>query len=267
MAPPAPTDTRNLEPARKPRSRLTLVLLALVGVALFIGFIALGTWQVQRRAWKLDLIARVEQRVHATPVPLRNIGSWTAVTRDAHEYRPVQAHGVLLTDKTLLAKAVTELGAGYWVMTPLDLQDGTCVWINRGFVLESAGKVWALPRQPDGSVVTVTGLLRMNEPRGGFLRRNDAQAGRWYSRDVLAMTAAQGLSHAAPFFIDAGLPGDQPTSSDGPRPGMTVIKFYNQHAAYAVTWYVLALMVIGAAWIVVRYERRRSQGVSSDDTP
>lgn len=258
MAPPAPTDTPNLEPARKPRSRFTLILLALVGVAMFVGFVALGTWQVQRRTWKLDLIARVEQRVHEAPMPLHNLGPWTDVTRAAHEYQPVQARGVLLTDKTLLAKAVTELGAGFWVMTPLDLQDGDCIWINRGFIPESAGKVWAVPQLPDDTVVTVAGLLRMNEPGGGFLRRNDAQAARWYSRDVVAMSTAQGLSHAAPFFIDAGLPGQQPPSSDGPQPGLTVIKFYNEHAAYAVTWYVLALMVIGAAWIVVRYERKHS---------
>ncbi|WP_304439400.1 SURF1 family cytochrome oxidase biogenesis protein, partial [Acidovorax sp. SD340] len=49
--------------------RLRQAVLAVVGIALFLGFIALGTWQVQRRAWKLALIERVDQRVHAAPVP------------------------------------------------------------------------------------------------------------------------------------------------------------------------------------------------------
>ncbi len=245
--------------AARPRSRWLLAVLALVGLVLFTAFIALGTWQVQRRTWKLDLIARVEQRIHAAPVPLASLGPWAGVTAAQHEYQPVQARGRLLADKTLLAQAVTELGAGFWVMTPLRLPDGAFVWVNRGFVPASARQDWAASRAPEADA-TVTGLLRMNEPGGGFLRRNDAQAGRWHSRDVLAMSAAQGLAPAAPFFIDAGLPGRtaaQAAPADGPRPGMTVVRFHNSHAVYALTWYGLALMVVGAAWIVARSGRER----------
>jgi len=247
----------NEQQAGRPRSRWTLALLALAGIALFAAFIALGTWQVQRRAWKLDLIARVEQRIHAAPVPLGSLGPWGSVTAAQHEYQSVQVQGRLLTDKTLLAQAATELGAGFWVMTPLRLPGGSFVWINRGFVPASARKDWTAP-PASGPEATITGLLRMNEPGGGFLRRNDAPAGRWYSRDVLAMSAAQGLAPAAPFFIDAGLPGQPPAPGDGPRPGMTVVRFHNSHAVYALTWYGLALMVAGAAWIVARSERRRA---------
>ena len=55
----------------RPRQRSTLLRLALLMLALLAcaGFIALGTWQVQRLQWKLALIERVEQRVHAVPVP------------------------------------------------------------------------------------------------------------------------------------------------------------------------------------------------------
>ncbi|MGE8321183.1 MAG: SURF1 family cytochrome oxidase biogenesis protein, partial [Comamonas sp.] len=51
-------------------------MLALAGIALFIGFAALGTWQVQRLSWKLALIERVEQRVHASPVALPPQAGW-----------------------------------------------------------------------------------------------------------------------------------------------------------------------------------------------
>ena len=239
----------------------------MAGVALFIGFVALGTWQVQRRAWKLALIERVEQRLHLAPVPLADVGPWTAVNAARHEYLPVRTNGRLITDKTLLAQAATELGAGFWVMTPLRLPDGSHVWINRGFVAASARKDWVTPQTSAANVdVTITGLLRMSEPEGGFLRHNDAQAQRWHSRDVQAMSETQGLAPAAPFFIDAGLPGQHSTplagevrasAADGPRPGMTVVRFHTSHAVYALTWYGLALMVAGAAWVVVRSERRR----------
>ena len=255
MAARLPTESAyHQERAVRPRSRWTLAVLALVGLALFTAFIALGTWQVQRRSWKLDLIERVAQRIHRAPVPLGTLGPWAGVTAAQHEYQPVQIHGRLLTSKTLLSQAATELGAGFWVMTPLRLPDGAFVWINRGFVPASARQDWAAPRTPDADT-TVTGLLRMNEPGGGFLRRNDALAGRWHSRDVLAMSAAQGLAPAAPFFIDAGLPGQPAPPADGPRPGMTVVRFHNSHAVYALTWYGLALMVVGAAWVVARSGR------------
>ncbi|MFT3779745.1 MAG: SURF1 family protein [Ottowia sp.] len=257
MAARPPTEPpHDHEPPARPRSRWPLAALALAGITLFAAFIALGTWQVQRRAWKLDLIARVEQRIHAAPVPLGSLGPWANITTARHEYQPVQIHGRLLADRTLLSQAATELGAGFWVMTPLRLPDGSFVWINRGFVPASARQDWAAPRAPGADATTITGLLRMNEPGGGFLRRNDPQAGRWHSRDVLAMSAAQGLAPAAPFFIDAGLPGQTAAPADGPRPGMTVVRFHNSHAVYALTWYGLALMVASAAWIVARSGRR-----------
>jgi surfeit locus 1 family protein len=35
-----------------------------------------------------------------------------------------------------------------------------------------------------------------------------------------------------------------------------VIAFHNNHLVYAITWYTLALMVAGGAWLAVREERR-----------
>src|SRR5262245_42515181 len=55
--------------ARVRRRPAVRICMAVGAVLLFAGFCALGTWQVQRRAWKLDLIARVDQRVHAAAVP------------------------------------------------------------------------------------------------------------------------------------------------------------------------------------------------------
>ncbi len=237
-------------------------MLTLVGIALFLGFLALGTWQVQRRAWKLTLMERVEQRVHAAPTPVLPASQWPQVNAANHEYLPVSLQGRWLADKTVLAQAVTELGAGFWVMTPLQQDDGTQVLVNRGFVPQAQRSQWLTsPMQastPD--TATVQGLLRMTEPDGGFLRGNDPTQQRWYSRDVAAISQALQLTQAAPFFVDAGLPTRHPsTATSWPRAGMTVIQFHNSHLVYALTWYGLALMVAGAGWYVARYERRLSR--------
>lgn len=237
------------------------VVLAVLGLVLLAGFLALGTWQVQRRAWKLALIDRVDQRVHAAVGALPAPAQWPQVHPAEHEYLPVEVRGRWLPERTLLAQAVTDLGPGFWVMTPLQQADGSAVWVNRGFVPQTQRAQWLAPPADagDAGAVVVQGLLRMNEPGGGFLRRNDPAGQRWYSRDVVAMGQQQGLSQASPFFIDAGLPGrrsaDQATA--WPRPGLTVIRFANSHLVYALTWYGMALLVAGAAWYVARYERGR----------
>lgn len=241
------------------RRRWRLVALALLGAVLFAAFVALGTWQVQRRAWKQALIERVEQRVHAASVALPGPSEWDGIDAQSHEYLPVEAEGRWLPLHTVLVQAVTEIGGGFWVLTPLELADGSRVMVNRGFIPQNLRAGWRDGDRIDGrEPVVVRGLVRMSEPGGGFMRRNDPAGQRWFSRDVTAMAQASGLAHLAPYFVDAGLPGDAPVpEGTWPRPGMTVIRFHNSHMAYILTWYGLAAMVAGAAWIVARYERRQ----------
>jgi surfeit locus 1 family protein len=241
---------------RRRRSPLFLAIASTVAVLFFVLFVALGTWQVKRRVWKLDLIARVEQRVHAPAVAAPGPAQWPTVTVAADEYRHVTANGTFLDASQTLVQAVTDLGAGYWVLTPLQSADGSIVLVNRGFIpADDRNRVQ--PGSPPRSVpapTTVTGLLRITEPHGGFLRHNDPSANLWYSRDVQAIAAARGLTRVAPYFIDAEAPSSttaaaaaSPATPTGttvpPTPGLTVITFHNSHLVYAITWYTLALMV------------------------
>ena len=217
-----------------------MALLALLGIA---GLIALGIWQIERRAWKLALIDRVEQRIHAVPGPMPSPASWPAIDAASDEYRRVTVSGRFLHDRETLVQAVTEKGPGFWVLTPLQTADGTVVLINRGFVpperRDPASRRDGNPATP----VAITGLLRLTEPKGGFLRSNDTAANRWYSRDVEAIAAARGLPRTAPFFIDADA---TPNPGGYPRGGLTVVNFHNNHLIYALTWFGLAIMLAGA---------------------
>ena len=226
-------------------------LLALAGVA---GLTALGIWQLERRVWKLDLIERVDARIHASPVPAPGPEAWPSVSAASDEYRRVAVTGRLMNDRETLVQAVTDLGGGFWVMTPLVTDRGFTVLVNRGFVPpEKRDPASRAEGQPQGEV-SVTGLLRLTEPKGGFLRSNDPAAGRWYSRDVAAIAASKGLERVAPYFIDA----DGTRNSGGwPVGGLTVVSFPNSHLSYALTWFALDLMLIGAVLYVVRSEMRR----------
>lgn len=217
--------------------RLVLPALCLF-FALLFG--ALGVWQVERLRWKLDLIQRVETRIAKPPIAA------PATADPKFEYRPVRVSGTFLHDRATLVQALTERGAGFWVMTPLQTQHGLML-VNRGFVPEERRSEASKP----GGEVTIEGLLRLSEPGGRFLRANQPEQDRWYSRDVAAIAAARGLDQVAPYFIDAG------PSPRGVLPigGLTVVRFRNAHLIYALTWFGLCAVAI---WGFVQIRRQSS---------
>ncbi|WP_292227677.1 SURF1 family protein [Brevundimonas sp.] len=228
--------------------------MSVAALVLFVGFLALGGWQVQRLIWKTALIAQVDARVHAAPVPAPGPAQWATVTRSGDQYRRVSVRGVFQNDRETFVQAVTDAGAGFWVMTPLVDARGFTVLVNRGFVTPER-------RDPalraDGQLTgeqTVVGLLRITEPKGGFLRANEPQTDRWRSRDVAAISERRDLSNAAPYFIDA----DATANPGGwPLGGLTVIRFPNSHLIYALTWFGMALLTVVGFGLFLREERRR----------
>ena len=247
---------------RRPRGVFVLGWLALFGVVVFVGFVALGSWQVHRRAWKHDLVARVDARVHAQPVDAPGRGQWSQVSAANDEYRRVKLTGSFLQDKSVRVRASTELGLGSWLLTPMRLRNGDIVIVNRGFVspVWCGGKATCTPG-PAGET-SISGLLRISEPKGAFLQKNEPAAERWFSRDVAAIAAAKGLHDAAPYFVDADAsssPG-RGEGDDGPVGGLTVIAFPDNHLMYAITWFGMALLTLLGAWIVWKDERRKRRG-------
>ncbi|MDN5937232.1 MAG: SURF1 family protein [Salinisphaera sp.] len=236
-----------------PRSPLALAGLIVFGSLLFAAFVGLGSWQLYRLDWKIGLIARVHARVHADALAPPGPARWAAVSARRTEYLHVRVTGHYLPDTQTLVQATTRLGRGFWVMTPLQTERGFIVLINRGFVTSHGSGAPSAPVPPPAHEVTVTGLVRMGEPGGGFLRPNTPAQGRWYSRDVAAITKSAALPQdkVAPYFIDA----DAGTSQNKwPVGGLTTIHFRNAHLVYAITWYALAGLVLIAAVLVTRFE-------------
>ncbi len=213
-------------------------LLAAVALA------ALGVWQLERRVWKHELIAAVDARIGAPPVAAPGPDAWSRIDAKRDAYRRVAATGVFRHDRETLVQAVTDRGAGYWVLTPLETPAFTLL-VNRGFVptnrrdpaMRAAGNV--------AGTATVTGLLRVTEPGGAFLRTNDPAAGRWYSRDVTEIAKARGLVRTAPYFVDADA---TPNPGGYPVGGLTVVQFRDHHMVYALTWFALCALSLFFAW-------------------
>ncbi|MDE1914529.1 MAG: SURF1 family protein [Sphingomonadales bacterium] len=234
------------------RRQLLLVAALLAFAALFVG---LGVWQVKRLAWKEALIARVNAGLSALPVRVESLPRGiTMAQAKGMEYRRLSLHGNWIVGDTELVAGPSSLGTGYWAVTPLRMGDGEIVYVNRGFVPMGTkrGAVIALtPTAP----VDVVGLMRVSEPGGSFMRPNRPEADLWTSRDIVALAQRHHLSAQTGWFIDAqAVSGmNKELLAKQPVAGLTVVSFPNNHLGYAITWFTLALLCLGAIFVVRRY--------------
>lgn len=236
-----------------------LILPGILSLFALAVLILLGTWQMQRLAWKESLIATVTSRVKETPQRLPAAAESLSLDLHAEEYRPYIASGRFLHQHEVQvytslgeAKGVYS-GAGYWVLTPLERADGSIVIVNRGFVpLEKKNPATRPEGQTEGEV-TVTGLLRLPEQTNYFTPANDPAHNGWYSRNPQEIERAFRLKNVLPFMLDAVA---NYRAGDLPQPNETKITFTNNHLGYALTWYGLACTLIGVfaafAWQRVR---------------
>jgi surfeit locus 1 family protein len=228
-----------------------------MGLAVLIG---LGTWQLERKAWKEDLITTLSARLAAPPGNLPPREQWDRLDPAELEFRRVSFPAEFVNDQQALVYTTgsalrPDAGEpGYWVFAPARLPGGSVVVVNRGFV--PMGALDRAARPPLG-IIDITGALRWPEPRGLFTPKEEPDKNLWFVRDHRAIAAAKGWEAVAPFFVEQ----EAPAASGGlPRVGRLQPNLPNNHLQYALTWYGLAaaLLVIFAFW--VRHGSRRSTG-------
>ncbi len=234
--------------ARGPRKGLALAC----GAVAFLILIGLGTWQVQRLHWKEGLLHTIDTRMHSAPLPLDAVERKFAETGDV-DYVPVTVTGTFLHGGERDFFATWEGALGFNVYTPLKLDDGRFVLVNRGFVPYDMKDPSTRRQGEVPGTVTVTGLARNPLPAKPSMMLPDNEPAKniffWKDRDVMAATA--GLPAGArivPFFIDAD---KTPNPGGLPIGGVTIVDLPNNHLQYAVTWYGLAAALAGVlfSWL------------------
>ncbi len=234
----------------------------MTGVMLAI-LLALGTWQMQRKAWKEDLIARVEERVDRAPEPFPGPKMWGQLDPDRDDYRRVIAKGRFRHADTLYLYGFVApdaahpgrfSGQGWFVITPLETRKGV-ILVNRGFVPMDKREPASRPGSEPQDEVVVSGLLRFSEPRGAMAAQDDAAKRLYYTRDIAVFRTALGLDPArtAPVLLEADASPNAPL----PQGGNTRVSFPNRHLEYALTWYGLAVALLVIFWL---WRRKQASG-------
>ncbi|MEM7068927.1 MAG: SURF1 family protein [Pseudomonadota bacterium] len=237
-------------------STLLIIACMIVGIAVLAG---LGTWQVNRLFWKEELIAKVEARTKLAPMNLHDFLD-RQMLEDNWPYSPVSVEGVFDHSKEVYFYATGKGGAAGWnVHTPLTLKNGKVLIVNRGFVPYSFKSP---SERQDGQVAgkqTITGLVRvpLADKPNSFIPDNAPEKREFYWRSLpqMAELMTNGSEEFVPFFVDAD---DTPVPGGFPHGGTTIISFPNNHLQYALTWYglALALLGVGTFFLISRRENK-----------
>jgi len=237
---------------------------AILGLLAIGALIALGTWQVQRLHWKEGLLASIDQRTHSAPLPLAEVETLYRTSGDV-DYIPVTATGVFHHAGERHFLATWQGQSGFYVYTPFEVAGGGLIFVNRGFVPYDRKSAATRPEGQVEGEVTISGLARnpLEGKPSWILPNNDPDKNVFYWKDREGMARSAGLRSAeriVPFFIDADA---TPNPGGLPVGGVTLIDMPNNHLQYAVTWYGLALALIGVMGVWF-WKRRRGAPSSRD---
>ncbi len=215
-----------------PRRRFPIGLTVASGVSLVI-LLGLGTWQMQRLAWKQDLIARLETLKTAAPKPIAEVLAraergetvdWIRVAAVCEEpAAPRRDH---------VRNAVRE-GQIIWRVTSLCVLPAPSpyreILVDRGLVASARGEVETptVALSPIGSVIGVLAPAAT------------------LSKDAAALTPADAPSLILMAERETPPPADIVAAPLPPN-------LTNRHLEYALTWYGLAGALVAVYAALVR---------------
>ncbi len=202
----------------------------MIAVPAFIVLVGLGVWQMNRFAWKTEIIAYREARLSAPAVPLSDDAAKV-------EFRRVVVEGKFLNDKEMFLAATRDGRFGFHVITPLERPDGSFVLIDRGWIPPGMRESWLRADSRVEGPVAVEGVIRSSPGRSWLSPQNDVAKNYWFWRDFQAMAAFAGVD-APSYMVEAG-----PAANPGGVPiGREFrVELRNEHLQYVIIWFSLAV--------------------------
>ncbi len=233
---------------------LAFHLLCLAGIVLMVN---LSLWQFRRLDEREQLNAAVEARSAVATRPVEELLPDTEPVPgddalDAREWYTTIASGTYDAAAQVIVVNRSQGGqAGQNVVTPLVLDDGRLLLVNRGFVPLAA----AVPPPPEGTVV-VEGRLRVSQERS-LGQLSDPAEGTLAEvlRIDIERLARQLDAPVVPMYVD--LIASQPAEGDLPIPVPEPELGNGPHLSYAIQWIIFATSVAVGWVLAVRWSVRK----------
>lgn len=243
---------------RKP-GLLLPTLLTIVGTLVLC---TLGAWQLQRMGEKHAYIDRLQEQAAGAPAPMPPSADWAKLDPATLDLTHVVAKGSYIDDRIAGVRTTIAAGPpgsrqlsgfGRWIFQAFKLEDGGIILVNRGFVPEGRLGQIGPANGPD----TITGFLRAPEARNSFTPLDLPAIREFYTRDPAAIAASLGQP-AAPFYLEAAREGDGMTPPAGVDVRELIGRIPDNHLQYALTWFGLALTMLGVFAAFVWQARRNA---------
>ena len=200
-------------------------------VILFVTiFCALGSWQLYRLQWKLELISEIAFGLNSSPIEFSNSTN--------RNYQRVSVKGKFNFDQQIYLYSLNDNGKpGFDVVTPFRTNKNENVLINRGWINKELKGNPNINLEAE-SQKRITGLLRKIYKPNIFKPDNDLKNNVWFSinlEDIKEFTGEQ-YSEFVIFLED--------NQAKIPLPKKITIDVPNNHLKYAITWYAISISII-----------------------
>ncbi len=219
-----------------PRGMLVAVAIA------FACLCGLGVWQLCRLQWKEGLIADLARTEAMPAVPVATVlgrprASWRSVTLPACTIEPA---------RVINMHSEMDGTPGYRALAACPLAGGQDLLVDLGFSINRLN-----PSAPVD--IAPVGRLRPADKPGAMSPVNSAATGEWYTRDIPDLAAAWRAPLRPDYFLVLDLRASR-LDLPGLQQGAVTAPLPNRHLEYALTWFSLALILLG---IFVAFVRKR----------
>ena len=192
-------------------------------------FCVLGTWQLYRLQWKMELISEITFGLNSTPITYSNLIK--------KNYQRVVSEGSYNFKDQIYLYSLNEKGKpGFDVITSLETIGKEVVLVNRGWIPKEL-KEFPEINSIQGST-KVTGLLRKIYKANIFKPDNDIKDNIWFSvnLDDLEKFTGKKFSNFIIYLEDPDV--------KAPSPRKITVDVPNNHLKYAITWYSIAISIL-----------------------
>ena len=198
--------------------------------------LSLGSWQLYRLNWKLDLISEIENSLKINPVELSKSNN--------KNYLRIKTSGTVDFDKQIYLYNLNNSGKpGFEVINPILIGNENYL-INRGWIPFDKKEKFEINFIDQNNIV---GTLKTQLKANSFKPDNDIKKNYWFTlnRDDIFRFTGKKFSKYIIY-----LNGDYKT----PEPKVITANISNNHKKYAITWFSMAISIL----LIYLYFRKKN---------